>query len=256
MIANSSSHLNAQRQNARRYRHPLHVKMAAQTCVFDTVELCEDMLLYLPIKDLVTAIGVCEQFRNTVTASSKLRQVLFLEPRPRDATPVWMNPMFEYPLVEVNGEECASPVFDTATEMRKFHSQMFLTNPPNVVLNQGEMAILGNNQYMPVCHHDDVESDIDIEGAIYPCQFEARAKAIAEHLTQKHRWWPAVAKELAYSPIRLQNWIEWPARCCGWDMLGRTVKGVALSRFTNTSYKPHARRRYALSFELLLMRPR
>lgn len=45
-------------------------------------ELLENVLFYLPMKDLIHAQKVCQQWRNVVQKSKALRQHLYLEPQP------------------------------------------------------------------------------------------------------------------------------------------------------------------------------
>ncbi|KAK4951993.1 hypothetical protein LTR10_009913 [Elasticomyces elasticus] len=56
---------------------------AASQQVFDTLELLEAILIFLPIKDiLVNANRVCKDWRDTIEGSPRLRHALFFTPLP------------------------------------------------------------------------------------------------------------------------------------------------------------------------------
>lgn len=57
--------------------------------VVDTYELCEQVLSYLPIKDLSRVRGVCHKIKGVVDSSLVLQQTLFLKPRQRKT--LWVS---------------------------------------------------------------------------------------------------------------------------------------------------------------------
>jgi hypothetical protein len=54
--------------------------MAATATAFGLPELLEDILLHLPLKDLLLAQGVCKGWRDLIQDSKKARMALYLEP--------------------------------------------------------------------------------------------------------------------------------------------------------------------------------
>ncbi|KAK5696386.1 hypothetical protein LTR17_024262, partial [Elasticomyces elasticus] len=52
----------------------------ASTATFDTVELLENIILFLPLRRILQVQRVSKQWQNTVQGSVKTRRALFLEP--------------------------------------------------------------------------------------------------------------------------------------------------------------------------------
>ena len=57
----------------------------ATNLVFDTTELLENILLYLPLRDLLQAERVSCRFQQVMLGSKPIRQALFFEPLPKSA---------------------------------------------------------------------------------------------------------------------------------------------------------------------------
>lgn len=57
--------------------------------IVDTYELCEQVLSYLPIKDLSRVRGVCHKIKGVVDSSLVLQQTLFL--KPRQCKTIWVS---------------------------------------------------------------------------------------------------------------------------------------------------------------------
>lgn len=57
---------------------------AASTAVFDTVELLENILLNLPMKDLLLDARVCRKWKEVINGSISLQRALFMKAEPVD----------------------------------------------------------------------------------------------------------------------------------------------------------------------------
>lgn len=54
----------------------------AQMCLFNTVELLENVLRFLSPEDLLNTISVCQAFKDVIQVSPTLQRTLFLKPAP------------------------------------------------------------------------------------------------------------------------------------------------------------------------------
>src|ERR1700761_5411027 len=76
----SAASLPLQRLSSTRDQPQSPCSVGATARVFGLLELFEEIVLYLPVRDILLSMRVCKTFRDTITESAQIRQALFLEP--------------------------------------------------------------------------------------------------------------------------------------------------------------------------------
>jgi len=117
--------------------------------VLDIAELCEQVLTYLPLRNLLKARKVCRSFRDSIDSSPKLQHALFFKKAmPATDQPVWV---VEKDQSLVIGEEALARIEEaeqTGTSLSKL--QVFGINP---LLFRTPPAVLLRNHVMQSRSH-------------------------------------------------------------------------------------------------------
>ncbi|KAK4545450.1 hypothetical protein LTR36_002800 [Oleoguttula mirabilis] len=191
---------------------------SATARVLNTVELLEDILLHLPVKDLLClAPRICKQWHALCHDSIGVRRAVFLEELPTTSRPVRFNPLFEK---LVSNSASANPAAVAGLECARRHT--LSTNPPQAVRTEGQDHVL---EWLCESYADDSVDPKLLEGS-----------TTAQELREKSRQIGNIVKTVPYGPDNEQDidkcaltaaisyvaefaWVHYDHSSTGWDVL-------------------------------------